>query len=75
MEQKTNTSEIARLLAQIEVEYRAAQQGLTGFAESARHEAITARMANLGRLHEDLRAIAGNDATRLLVERIEALSE
>ncbi len=65
-------SEVAQLLNQIEAEYLAAQRGLTGFAESAKHAAITARMENLGRLHEDLRAIVGDDAIRLMAERLEA---
>ncbi len=66
-------SEVRRLLNQIEAEYIAAQRGLTGFAESAMHAAITARMENLGRLHEDLRAMVGNDATRLMAEHLETL--
>lgn len=68
---RSNPSEVARLLNQIEMEYIAAQRGLTGFAESARHAAITARLENMGRLHEDLRAIVGDDAIRLLAERLE----
>ena len=47
-----NHSEVARLLAQIEAEYIAATRGLLGLAATATHEAITARMENLGRLHE-----------------------
>jgi len=71
MRREENTSEVAHILIQIETEYRAAQYGVTGFAEGARHEAITARMEKVGRLHEDLRALVGNDAIRLLVERLE----
>lgn len=73
MKRETNSSEVARILAQIEAEYLAAQRGLSGFAEHAKHEAITARMEHLGQLHEDLRAVAGDEATRLMVERLEAL--
>jgi len=73
MKQKTNTSEIAQLLAQIENKYLAAQHGLTGFAESAKHAVITARMENMGRLHEDLRAMIGDEATRLIAERLESI--
>lgn len=73
MERATNRSEIARILQQIEVEYRAAQHGLTGLAESARHAAITARMQNMGQLHRNLRAIVGDDAIRLIAERLEAI--
>jgi hypothetical protein len=73
MENQTNQSEVARLLSLIETEYLAAQRGLTGFAESAKHAAITARMENMGRLHEHLRAIVGEDATRLMAERLEII--
>ena len=73
--QQSNQSDVARLLNQIEDEYLAAQRGLTGFAASATHAAITTRMENIGRLHEDLRAIVGDDAIRLLAERIKALPE
>jgi hypothetical protein len=73
MEEDTNQSEVARLLDQVEAEYLAAQRGLTGFAESAKHAAITARMENMGRLHEDLHAIIGNEATRLIAERLESI--
>jgi len=72
MKQDTNQSEIARLLNQIEAEYLAAQRGLTGFAESAKHAAITARLENMGKLHEDLRTIVGDEATRLMSERLES---
>jgi hypothetical protein len=73
MKQVVNQSEIARLLNQIEVEYLAAQRGLTGFAESAKHAAITARLENMGKLHEDLRTIVGDETTRLMAERLESI--
>ncbi len=66
-------SEVARLLSQIETEYLAAERGLTGFAESARHAAITARMERIGQLHQRLHAIAGESAPRLIVECLEAI--
>lgn len=73
MKQDANQSEIARLLNQIEAEYLAAQRGLTGLAESAKHATITARMENMGRLHEYLHTIVGDDATRLMAERLESI--
>ena len=73
MTQRPNPNEVAHLLKQIETEYLAAQRGLTGFAESARHAAITARLENMGKLHENLRAIVGNEATRLMSERLESI--
>jgi hypothetical protein len=74
MEKAFNQSEIARLLSQIEAEYVAAQRGLSGFAESARHAAITARMEHVGQLHEDLQAIVGAEAMRLIAERLDTIS-
>jgi hypothetical protein len=75
MKGMSNPSEVARLLAQIEAEYLAAQRGLTGFAEGAKHAAITARMEKIGKLHEHLQEIVGEDAIKLIVERIENLPE
>lgn len=66
-------SEVARILQQIEAEYVAAQRGLTGLAECARHAAITSRMEHMGLLHQDLQAIVGDDAIKLIYERLEAL--
>ncbi len=71
MEQPNNVSEVAQLLDRIESEYIAAMRGMSGLAVTARHEAITARMENLGRLHESLHAIVGEDAIRLMAERLE----
>jgi hypothetical protein len=75
MENTANRSEVTRLLNQIEAEYLAAQRGLTGYAESAKHAAITARMENVGRLHNDLRALVGDEAIKLVAERLEAIPE
>ena len=68
-------SEVARLLNQIETEYLAAQRGLTGYAESAKHRSITASMENFEKLHEDLRDIVGEDAMKLVAERLNTLPE
>lgn len=73
MDLQPNQSEVARILQQIETEYVAARRGLTGFAEGAKHAAITARMEHMGLLHQDLQAIVGNDAIRLIAERLEAM--
>lgn len=74
MERAPNQSEIARVLDQIETEYVAATRGLSGLAATAKHAVITARMENLGRLHEDLHAIVGAEAMRLIAERLENIS-
>lgn len=72
---QANQSEVAQLLDQIEQEYLAAQRGLTGFAEGARHTAITARMERIGQLHQDLQAVVGDNAMRLLAERLDSVPE
>jgi hypothetical protein len=74
MEKAFNQSEIARLLSQIEAEYIAAQHGLSGLAATAKHAAITARMEHLGRFHENLQAIVGAEAMRLIAERLNTIS-
>jgi hypothetical protein len=68
-------SEVANLLAQIESEYLAAMRGMSGFAATARHAVITARMERMGKLHEHLQTIVGEDATRLVVERLNGITE
>ena len=75
MRPELNHSEITRLLDQIEAEYLAAERGLTGFAESASHAAITARMERIGRLHADLHALADAEAIRLMAERLATVPE
>lgn len=57
MKSQTAQSEIAQLLRLIEIEYLSVQQGLTGFAEVAKHTIITTRMEDMGRLHKHLRAL------------------
>ena len=75
MERTSNPSEVAQLLAQIEDEYLAARRGMSGLAATAKHAAISAHMANMGRIHEHLRDIVGEDAIRLIVEHIENIKE
>jgi hypothetical protein len=53
MERVPNQNEAAQLSSQIEDECLAAQRRLTGFAASARHTAITARLDPLGRLYKE----------------------
>ncbi len=67
----TNRSEVARLLEQISAEYEAAQRGLKGFAYgSSKHDFITARMENVGRLHSELQAIVGDSAIALVADAL-----
>jgi hypothetical protein len=70
-----NQSEVARLLERINAEYEAAQRGLSGFAfGSAKHEFITARMENVGRLHDELHAIVGDESIALVAEALKKTS-
>jgi hypothetical protein len=63
-----NQSEVARILAQIEAEYEAAQWGLTGLAEgTSRHDFITSKMENMMLLHGDLGAIVGKQEAMKLI--------
>jgi hypothetical protein len=64
-------SEVARLLAQIDMEYEAAQNGLTGLAAgTSSHQFITARMERISDLHTSLQALVGESATALLAEHL-----
>lgn len=68
-------SEIAHLLQQIDLEYSAAREALTGLTcGTAQHEFITARMERLNGYHEKLSQYVGvQEASRLLIERMEAI--
>ncbi|MGH2495344.1 MAG: hypothetical protein ACRDIV_11630 [Ktedonobacteraceae bacterium] len=68
-----NKSEVARVLEQIELEFQAAQRGLSGLAfGSAKHEFITSKMEQMGKLHEKLQTMVGEEqAVKLLAETLE----
>ena len=62
-------SEVARLLAQIREEYESAQRGLTGISSgSSQHTVINQKMENMGKYHEELRALVGDSAMELIVQ-------
>jgi hypothetical protein len=64
-------SEVARLLSQISAEYEAAQRGLTGLSYGiSQHEFITARMENMGRIHNQLQSIVGDAAIAMIAETL-----
>jgi hypothetical protein len=71
--QENNTSEVARLKRQIELEYEAAQRVMYGYmAGAGKHEFITARMENMGRCHEKLVTLVGErEATKALARALE----
>ncbi|HEU5376916.1 MAG TPA: hypothetical protein VFV38_15880 [Ktedonobacteraceae bacterium] len=74
---EVSTSEVSRLLAQIQSEQEAAQNGLTGLASGyARHAFVTARMNRIDALHQELKEMVGNEmAIALLYSTIEACSQ
>lgn len=57
-------SEVARLLIQINLEYEAAHQGLSGLARVGQHEFITKRMEQIAALHAQLRGLVGDEAMK-----------
>ncbi len=64
-------SEVARLLTQISSEYEAAQRGFSAFAYgTSKHEFITARMEQMGRLHNQLQSIVGESAIALIADTL-----
>jgi len=64
-------SEVAQLLSQISEEYEAAQRGLSGLSSgSSRHDFITARMENMGRIHTQLHSIVGDAAIAMIADQL-----
>lgn len=66
-----NQSEVARLLAQFDSEYQAAQLGLSGLAYGTSiHEFITAKMEGMEKARGELTNLVGEEkATELIVEQ------
>jgi hypothetical protein len=62
-------------MQQIAAEYMAAQAGMSGLAMgTAQHKFITARMENMGRCHEQLNTLVGEqEATKLVAETLDNL--
>jgi len=63
-----NQSEIARIREQLDAECEAARNGMYGYAETSKHEFITARMENMSKLHDELRELVGEEADKILIE-------
>lgn len=64
-------SEVARLLSQISEEYEAAQRGLSGLSYgTSQHDFITARMENMGQLHNQLQSIVGDVAIAMIADQL-----
>lgn len=68
-------SEIARLSQQFAQEYQAAQWAAQGLViGAARHEFITKRMENMGKIRQELARIMGDQAaTETMAKVLEAL--
>jgi len=63
-------SDVAHLRKQVELEYEAMVQGLSGFAEgSAFHDFISARMARIEGYHSKLsREVGESEATQIICD-------
>ncbi len=71
-----HSSEVARLLAQINSEYEAARQGLSGLAQGiSQHRFITKRMEQIAELHSQLRELVGDEAMLLITQELDQLTE
>jgi len=69
-------SEVAHLLAQIRLEYEAALRGIDGLAYGiSKHEFITAKMENMGKLHGELQTLVGDNAMELVVLQLSDLPD
>ena len=67
-----NKSEVARLKQQLDEECAAARRALYSFAEAGKHEYITQKMENVGRVHDELIERVGEmEATEMLVRAME----
>jgi hypothetical protein len=66
-------SEVALLMRQIELEYEAAQRGLNGNAYGvAKHDFINARVENIGKYHDQLKALVGeSEAIKVVAQALE----
>ncbi len=70
-ERHEQRSEVARLLAQISTEYQAAQNGLSGLSSgAARHNFISARTENIGKCHEELTALVGQEQAISIIANV-----
>jgi hypothetical protein len=70
-------SEVARLLAQICEEYEAAERGLSGLAlGTSKHEFVTKKMENMGKLQLQLGELVGDmPSIALIAEHLGALPD
>ena len=67
-----SNSAVARLKEQIDTEAEAAQLALYGPTQGiSKHQFITARMERMGKLHEQLKGLIGDEADQYLISAME----
>jgi hypothetical protein len=73
VEELDQGSEVVRLRQRIDLEYEAAQRGLSGTAQgAAKHAFITQRMENMAAHHQALKQLVGEQgAIEILVDVLE----
>jgi hypothetical protein len=72
----TQNSEVARLLAQIDREYEAAQLGLSGLSYgTSQHQFISSITERIGALHSRLHEIVGDESIALISAQSNHASE
>jgi hypothetical protein len=65
-------TEVARLTQQITAEYQAGQRALRGLSRGvAQHRFITKCMENIGKIHQQLQTLVGDQAMPLIVQALE----
>jgi len=68
MQTNNNSSEVARLRAQIIAEHEAALRGMAGIAEGvARHSFINAHMNRIGILKNELECLVGDSEAMTMI--------
>jgi hypothetical protein len=75
--QHQHGSEVARILSQIREEYESAKLGLSGLAQgTSKHDFITIKMENMGKLHLELEGLIGAmPAIELVADHLSAIPD
>jgi hypothetical protein len=72
MERNTGQSEVAQLRRRIDSKIEAMRMAMNGYAETAKHEIITHRFANLGDILEELSTrVERTTAIQILLAELE----
>lgn len=62
-----NQSEVAKLLAQIDIEYKAGQRALHDPAQVSSHRFIEKKMENIGKIHCQIAELIGGEIQAMSV--------